>query len=58
MFPNFFETIDQFCGRQSFCRLGEVGELIGDDSLYFHYHYINFTLDHQVLDPRAWGPLN
>lgn len=58
MFPSFFGTRDQFCGRQSFYRLGEVGGLIGDDLLYFHYHYINFTLDHQTLDPGGWGPLN
>ena len=23
----------------------------------FYYYYISSTLDHQVLDPRGWGPL-
>ena len=26
-------------------------------ALYFYYYYINFTSDHQALDPRVWGPL-
>ena len=26
--------------------------------LYFYYYYISSTSDHQVLDPRGWGPLS
>ena len=26
-------------------------------ALYFYYDYISSTLDHQILDPRVWGPL-
>ena len=25
--------------------------------LYFHYYYMSSNSDHQVLDPRDWGPL-
>ena len=26
-------------------------------AFYFYYYYISSTSDHQVLDPRGWGPL-
>ena len=26
-------------------------------ALYFYYHYISSTSDHQASDPRGWGPL-
>ena len=26
-------------------------------TLYFYFHYINSTIDHQALDPGVWGPL-
>ena len=26
--------------------------------LYFYYHYISSTSDHQELDPGGWGPLD
>ena len=26
-------------------------------ALYFYWDSISYTLDHQTLDPRGWGPL-
>ena len=26
-------------------------------ALYFYYHHVTSTFNHQALDPRGWGPL-
>ena len=63
--PNLFGTRDQFHGRQFFHRPGGRGDGLGMIQthyiyciLYFYYHYISSTPDHQALDPEGWGPLS
>ena len=62
--PNIFGTMDKFHGKQFF--QGQVRERYGLGMiqahyiycvLFFYYHYIISTSDHQALDLGAWGPL-
>ena len=61
--PNLFGTKDWFCGRNVFHRpgMGDGFRMIQAHStycaLYFHYHYISSTSDHQAIDHGGWGPL-
>ena len=38
--------------------LGMIQEHYTYCVLYFYYHYISSTSDHQTLDPRGWGSLS
>ena len=53
--PNLFGTKDQFHGSGSGFRM--IQALYIHCTLYFYFHYINSTIDHQALDPGVWGPL-
>ena len=64
--PKCFGTKDWFCGRQFFHGQGTRGcgwfWIIQVHyiyyALYFYYHYISSTSDHQALDPAVRGPLS
>ena len=62
--PKFLAPGTDFVKDNFFHGLTWGGWWFGDDSthyiycaLYFYYYYISSTSDHQVLDPRGWGPM-
>ena len=62
--PNLFGTRDWFHGRQYFHRsgmgrmvLGWVKGITFIVCFIFCYYCISSPSDHQLLDPRDWGPL-